>query len=97
MISLHQDERGSIPLVILMSIVVAGMLSVTFTILRQSTRAVASDRNFTFAIQVADLDAAVAELRAGGVDVGDPAPVGTGRQAFLHDPSGNMIELHQPV
>ena len=24
-----------------------------------------------------------------------PTPVGTGRQAFLHDPSGNLIELHQ--
>jgi hypothetical protein len=28
--------------------------------------------------------------------VSDPSPVGTGRQAFLHDPSGNLVELHQP-
>jgi glyoxylase I family protein len=48
-----------------------------------------------FAIRVADLDAAVAELRAEGIDVSDPSPVGTGRQAFLTDPSGNGIELHQ--
>lgn len=48
-----------------------------------------------FAIQVADLDAAVAELRDRGIAVGDPSPVGTGRQAFLDDPDGNAIELHQ--
>ena len=50
-----------------------------------------------FAIQVGDLDGAVAELRGRGVEVTDPSPVGTGRQSFLHDPSGNRIELHQPV
>jgi catechol 2,3-dioxygenase-like lactoylglutathione lyase family enzyme len=50
-----------------------------------------------FAIQVADLDAAVDELRAKGVTVGDPSPVGTGRQAFVDDPAGNVIELHQPA
>jgi glyoxylase I family protein len=49
------------------------------------------------ALQVADLDATVAELRAGGTEVSDPSPVGTGRQAFLHDPSGNLVELQQPA
>jgi catechol 2,3-dioxygenase-like lactoylglutathione lyase family enzyme len=49
-----------------------------------------------FAIHVADLDATVAELRARGIDVGDPKPVGRSRQTFVFDPSGNMIELHQP-
>jgi catechol 2,3-dioxygenase-like lactoylglutathione lyase family enzyme len=49
-----------------------------------------------FAIRVGDLDGAVAELRGRGVEVTDPSPVGTGRQSFLHDPSGNRIELHQP-
>ena len=49
-----------------------------------------------FAIEVADLDRAVADLRSNGVDVTDPSPVGAGRQSFLHDPSGNRIELHQP-
>jgi glyoxylase I family protein len=48
-----------------------------------------------FAILVADLDATVAELRERGVEVSDPSPVGTSRQAFLSDPSGNLIELHQ--
>jgi len=48
-----------------------------------------------FALRVADLDATVEELRARGVQVGDPSPVGTGRQAFVMDPSGNLVELHQ--
>jgi catechol 2,3-dioxygenase-like lactoylglutathione lyase family enzyme len=55
------------------------------------------DHGQHFAVRVADLDAAVAALRAGGVAVSDPSGVGTGRQAFLHDPSGNRIELHQPA
>lgn len=48
-----------------------------------------------FALQVDDLDAAIAELRAGGVTVTDASPVGAGRQAFLSDPSGNGVELHE--
>lgn len=50
-----------------------------------------------FAIRVADIDAAVAELRAKGIEVSDPKPVATSRQAFLQDPSGNLVELHQPA
>lgn len=50
-----------------------------------------------FAIEVADLDAAVSELRDRGITVTEPSAVGTGRQSFLHDPSGNRIELHQPA
>jgi hypothetical protein len=37
----------------------------------------------------------VVELRAGGVTVSDPSPIGSGRQAFLRDPCGNLVELHQ--
>ena len=48
-----------------------------------------------FALQVADLDAAIAELRAEGVTVSDAMGVGPSRQAFLSDPSGNGIELHE--
>lgn len=48
------------------------------------------------AIWVADLDAAIAELRARGVEVTDASPVGASLQAFLVDPSGNAVELHQP-
>ena len=48
-----------------------------------------------FAVLVADVDATVAELRAAGLGVSDPGPVGTGRQAFVADPDGNTVELHQ--
>lgn len=54
------------------------------------------DRGQHFAIRVADIDAAVAELHANGIDVSDPTPIATSRQCFLHDPSGNRIELHEP-
>jgi len=49
-----------------------------------------------FALAVTDLDAAVAELRALGVPVTDPVPVGPGRQAFVTDPAGNRVELQEP-
>jgi glyoxylase I family protein len=49
-----------------------------------------------FAIRVADIDAAVSGLRERGIEVSDPAPVATSRQCFLRDPSGNLIELHEP-
>lgn len=48
-----------------------------------------------FALQVEDLDATVAELRGRGIEVSDPRPVGSSRQSFLSDPSGNLVELHQ--
>ncbi|WIX98885.1 VOC family protein [Amycolatopsis mongoliensis] len=48
-----------------------------------------------FAVLVDDLDAEVRRLRAAGVDVSDPVPVGAARQSFLADPSGNAIELHE--
>ena len=57
---------------------------------------VPSDLGQHFAIHVADLDAAVAELRGKDIEVRGPVPVGTGRQAFLRDPSGNLVELNEP-
>ena len=54
------------------------------------------DRGQHFALAVADLDAAVAELRGRGITVTDPVPVGSGRQSFLCDPAGNRIELQEP-
>ena len=48
-----------------------------------------------FAVQVEDLASVITELRAAGVEVSDASPVGTGLQAFLSDPSGNVVELHQ--
>jgi len=50
-----------------------------------------------FALRVDDLDGVIAELRERSVEVSDPSPVGTGRQAFVVDPSGNLVELHQPA
>lgn len=50
-----------------------------------------------FALVFEDLAATVEVLRARGLSVSDPVPVGqTGRQqAFTSDPWGNGIELHQ--
>jgi glyoxylase I family protein len=47
------------------------------------------------ALGVSDLSATIAELRGGGLEVTDAIEVGPGYQAFLHDPSGNTIELFQ--
>lgn len=48
-----------------------------------------------FAVLVEDLDDTIGELRGRGLDVTDASPVGANRQAFLHDPSGNLVELHE--
>jgi catechol 2,3-dioxygenase-like lactoylglutathione lyase family enzyme len=48
-----------------------------------------------FAVLVEDLDATIAELRATGLDVSDASPVASNRQAFVHDPAGNLVELHE--
>jgi glyoxylase I family protein len=48
-----------------------------------------------FAVLVDDLDATIVELRGAGLEVSDASPVATNRQAFLHDPSGNLVELHE--
>ena len=51
-----------------------------------------------FALQVDDLDAARVELGARGVDVSEPAQLGDiCRQSFFTDPTGNLIELNQPL
>jgi catechol 2,3-dioxygenase-like lactoylglutathione lyase family enzyme len=48
-----------------------------------------------FALQVDDIDKAIRDLRERGVEVTDAIPVATNFQAFLSDPAGNNIELHQ--
>jgi len=51
-----------------------------------------------FAIEVEDLDAMVAKLRAGGARFRNDIVTGVGgRQTILEDPSGNPIELFQPT
>jgi len=51
-----------------------------------------------FAFRVDDVDAVVAALVEKGIEVSPPSAgfPGAGRQAFLKDPSGNLIELNQP-
>ena len=48
-----------------------------------------------FALLVDDIRAAIDELRGRGIKVSDSMPIGTSLQAFLHDPDGNLIELHE--
>jgi glyoxylase I family protein len=49
-------------------------------------------------LRVDDVDAAVAEIQARGVEVLRIPHIadGVGHQAFLNDPSGNLVELNQP-
>ena len=50
-----------------------------------------------FAIRVDDLESSVVDIRELGVQVHTiDHMAGAGHQAFLHDPSGNFIELNQP-
>ena len=56
---------------------------------------VPNDAGQHFAIRVPDLASTVAALRAHGLDVSDPVAVGSGRQSFVHDPDGNLVELHE--
>lgn len=59
----------------------------------------AGDKQFMLNFRVSDLDALIASLIAGGIEVitkpewNDPA---TGQFARIHDPEGNAIELWQP-
>jgi catechol 2,3-dioxygenase-like lactoylglutathione lyase family enzyme len=51
-----------------------------------------------FAIEIADLDAMVSELRAAGVHFRNDVVTGVGgKQIIVDDPSGNPIELFQPI
>jgi glyoxylase I family protein len=50
-----------------------------------------------FAFRASGLDALRERLTARGVEVRGPIDVpGAGRQAFLKDPTGNLIELNEP-
>ncbi|MEU7142159.1 VOC family protein [Nocardia sp. NPDC046473] len=48
-----------------------------------------------FALLVDKLDLTVSALRSQGLTVSDPVQIGRGRQSFLSDPDGNVVELHQ--
>ena len=51
------------------------------------------------AFRVDDVDAVIAQLRQAGVEVSEAKNVGdtTIRQAFAHDPDGNLLEFSQPT
>ncbi len=51
--------------------------------------------NNHFALDVVDIDAAIAAVREAGIEAGNWNDIGTGRQVFLRDPSGNIVELNQ--
>src|SRR3954465_2898166 len=48
------------------------------------------------AIGVEDVDGAGERPRTNGVEVDAPQTYYWGRSAYLHDPDGRMLELHQP-
>jgi catechol 2,3-dioxygenase-like lactoylglutathione lyase family enzyme len=51
-----------------------------------------------FAFLVDDIEATRSSLHDRGVEVTETSEIpDVGRQAFLHDPSGNLIELNQPL
>jgi catechol 2,3-dioxygenase-like lactoylglutathione lyase family enzyme len=51
-----------------------------------------------FQLEVADLEAKVAELRSGGVRFRNELLTGVGgKQILVEDPSGNLIELFEPT
>jgi catechol 2,3-dioxygenase-like lactoylglutathione lyase family enzyme len=51
-----------------------------------------------FGIELADLDATVKELRASGARFRNDVVTGTGvRQILVEDPSGNPVELYEPI
>ena len=51
-----------------------------------------------FAVQVADIDATITVLGGRGVRVSQVSEIpGVCRQAFFADPTGNSIELNQPI
>lgn len=49
-----------------------------------------------YAFHVTDLEACLAELAEHGVAARRSSTPGAGRQAFIQDPSGNIVELNQP-
>jgi catechol 2,3-dioxygenase-like lactoylglutathione lyase family enzyme len=47
------------------------------------------------AFDVTDVDEVVSRLRAAGLDPSDSFDVGAGRQSFLRDTAGNLVELNE--
>ena len=49
-----------------------------------------------FAFRVTNLDQTLEALAAEGIEVSKAFDLPNGRQAFLRDPAGNMLELNEP-
>lgn len=50
-----------------------------------------------FALSCPDLEAAAGQLASAGFELSEPVPIpGYGRQAFVTDPEGNVVELNEP-
>lgn len=57
-----------------------------------------SEASFMINYRVDDLDALVAQLREGGVElVGEPESHENGKFAWILDPEGNKLELWEPI
>lgn len=68
-----------------------------FAPFEESSGYFASQKQWMVNFRVRNLDAMIAQLRAGGVSVEiDPEQYPNGRFARLHDPEGNPVELWEP-
>ncbi|GGX71531.1 glyoxalase [Litorimonas cladophorae] len=63
----------------------------------EATDYFAKDRTFMLNFRVANLEAALTELNAAGIESGEVSSMeGVGHFARIHDPEGNPIELWEP-
>ncbi len=68
-----------------------------FSPFSQDTDYFPADRTFMLNFRVENLDAALADLNAEGIETGGLETMeGVGRFARIHDPEGNPIELWEP-
>jgi predicted enzyme related to lactoylglutathione lyase len=75
-----------------------GGLTVWHVAQRESTWFSPSESSFMINYRVDDLDALIAQLRAGGVElVGGPESHENGKFAWIMDPEGNKVELWEPA
>jgi predicted enzyme related to lactoylglutathione lyase len=75
-----------------------GGLTVWHVAQRESTWFSPSESSFMINYRVDDLDALIAQLRAGGVElVGGPESHENGKFAWIMDPEGNKVELWEPT
>ncbi len=69
-----------------------------FSPFAQDTDYFEADRAFMLNFRVEDIDAAIADLTAAGIEAGELVQMdGVGRFTRIHDPDGNPIELWEPA